>query len=226
MREYLQTCTETGVTAIPALGFQMIGDEPTHAHQRLCDTYVLGAAWSQMMKMSIFDPDEILEINFVEGRHRAAPVGNIVLPSRDEVLLLHYKYLGLNRTFRRQQQLGAGLGPGDIERKWGFEYFWSEAELGREWKSVAADAVDVHQMTTENYPIQPWWSLWPRGPKLDGKGERQPALRRPGELGGSVSFDPFSRAAFEAAVAAHRTAVAAEVAVIDAAIGSEARRSA
>lgn len=225
MREYLQSCTGTGVTAIPALGFQMIGDEPTQIHERLCDSYVLGAPWPQMTKLSIFNPDQIEEINFVEGRHRAGPVGNIVLPSRDKVVLLHYKYLGLDRTFRRQQQLRAGLGPRDVTRKWGIEYFWSQAELGRDWKSVATDAVDVRHVRAKTYPIQPWWTHWPRAPKPYRKGEQQPALPRSGELSGPVSPDPLSRAAFEAAVADHRCAVSAEMVIVDAAIEAEARRS-
>jgi hypothetical protein len=221
MREYLQRCTETGVTAIPALGFQMIGDEPTQIDEQLCRSHVLGAPWSEMMKLSIFDPDQIREINFLEGRHRAEPVGNVVVPSRDEVLLLHYKYLGIERTFRRQQQLRLGLGSKDIARNWGIEYFSSQAELGKDWKSAATSAVNVHQMTADAYPIEPWWSRWPRASEAHHRAERQAALVPFRSVSDPAWPDPLSRVAFEAAVAAHRSAIASELAVIDTALGVE-----
>ena len=48
----------------------------------------------QMCKCSLFDPNRVKEINFNFGRHRVDPIGTIVAPHVDELLNLHYKYLG------------------------------------------------------------------------------------------------------------------------------------
>lgn len=85
MRQYLQRCTAAGVTLIPALGFQMISEDTPPGAQPLCETCTSGVPWAQMMKPSIFNPSEIDEVNFVIGRHSAAPVGNVCVPRQDEV---------------------------------------------------------------------------------------------------------------------------------------------
>src|SRR5205085_12066873 len=107
-------------------------------------------------------PNEIIEIDFVEGRHRAQPTGNVLTPPRDEVLLLHYKYLGFARTHARQRQLRAGLGPRDLKRDWGAEYAWSEDELRKDWHSVAAQAVNIREVTADDYPTERRWRGWTR----------------------------------------------------------------
>jgi len=219
MREYLRGCSQAGVTAIPALGFQMVGEEPAWMGQRLCDGCVFGAPWGQMMKLSIFDPNQVAEINFAEGRHRAQPVGNVSTPIRDEVLLLHYKYLGIQRTYRRQQQLRSGLGLRDIARKWGHEYCWSPAELESDWRLFAAEAVDVHQIIADAYPIERWWGHGTRAPRV-GASDNSPPSRESNSTDRVQVINPLSRAAFDAASAAHRSAIASALAVIDAALAS------
>lgn len=100
-RAYLSSCKAAGVTAIPALGFQMISDREPMSGQSLARDYRMGTAWEPMMKLSVFNPDAISEINFDPGRHRANPTGQVRFPDADELLLLHYKYMGFERTHRR-----------------------------------------------------------------------------------------------------------------------------
>lgn len=156
---YLSRCAADGVTAVPALGFQMLSETVPGPGEHLATAYPYGAPWAQMMKLSVFNPAAIAEINFTPGRHRASPLGSVRLPGRDEMLLLHYKYLGFERTRNRHLQLRQGLGRVDAERGWGHKYSWSADELRADWDRVVRSAVDVRTFGSggEHHPTPPWW---------------------------------------------------------------------
>lgn len=160
MANYLQRCMALGVTMIPALGFQMVSDSMPQSDAVLADDCPFGAPWSQMMKLSMFDPNQITEINFALGRHRAQPIGRLSVPAVDEVLLLHYKYLNLSRTFARHLALDAKLGAKDHASGWGHKYSWSCETLAVDWQAFEQDCVDTREYrpaTGKQYPIAPWW---------------------------------------------------------------------
>src|SRR6267378_5894592 len=87
--EYLADCAELGVTVIPALGYQMLTNDVPESGEWLCETRTLGAPFADMNKLSIFNPDAIVETGFAVGRHHAQPRGDLRLPARDELMLLH-----------------------------------------------------------------------------------------------------------------------------------------
>ena len=162
-RDYLRRCTDTAVTLVPALGFQMISDRVPDPGATLACSCTRGAPWAQMMKASIFDPDAISEINYLEGRHIARPNGRVQLPEVDEVLLLHYKYIGFERTCRRHLELRERLGATDVERGWGHKYSWEEEKLWNDWNDVLKNSVltmgDMQNLLRE-YPIPRWWNKY------------------------------------------------------------------
>jgi hypothetical protein len=111
-----------------------------------------------MCKASLFDPVAIEEINYGIGRHVAAPTGNVRLPPQDELLLLHYKYLGFEHTLARLRQLRSGLGTKDIVNGWGLKYSWSEVQLRDNWNAIAENAVEVlDQACSPDWDYAPWW---------------------------------------------------------------------
>jgi hypothetical protein len=69
-------------------------------------------------KTSIFDPNEIREINYGVGRHTCTPQGCVVWAA-EPVRLLHYKYLGLDYLRRRTAELAARRRAGDISQNFG-----------------------------------------------------------------------------------------------------------
>jgi glycosyltransferase involved in cell wall biosynthesis len=149
-----------GTTFVPALGYQMISEDFPSPSEMLCGTRTLGAPWKQMCKVSLFDPTAIEEINYGPGRHVATPAGNVRLPPRDELLLLHYKYLDFARTLARHQQLRAGLRTKDVANGWGHKYSWSEMQLKDDWRAFAKKAVDVREharFPDTYYPFEGWW---------------------------------------------------------------------
>jgi hypothetical protein len=158
MPGYLARCGAAGVTAIPALGFQMVSETFPAADETLAETRRLGAPYDMMNKLSIFDPDALAETRYISGRHRAAPTGRVVYPAADEVLNLHYKYLDRDRVAERHRLLDTGLRPLDRAEKVGLQYQWSRAELDADWEAFAARAGDYRTA-----PIGPathpdrWW---------------------------------------------------------------------
>jgi hypothetical protein len=162
-RGYLESCAGAGVTLIPALGFQMISEREPDRGERLATAYRMGMPWHMMMKASIFNPNEIAEVDFELGRHGANPSGRVELPETDEMVLLHYKYLDFGRTLRHQRMLLGGLGEKDVEMRWGENYTWSDEEFRADWDQVAANAVDYLQAMEDpdwRYPIEPWWEKY------------------------------------------------------------------
>src|SRR6201999_853983 len=111
--------------------------------QDLCNEYTIGAPCSRMMKPSIFNPNAIREINFSRGWHKAKPRGRVKLPKSDEMLLFHYKYLGLQQTYDRHQMLRSGLGQQDLRHGWGQQYSWSLDELRSDWGRREKGAIDT-----------------------------------------------------------------------------------
>jgi hypothetical protein len=149
-----------GTTVVPALGYQMISQDFPSPDEMLCATRTLGAPFQQMCKTSLFDPTAIEEINYGPGRHVADPVGNVRLPPHDELLLLHYKYLGFARTLARYRHLRSGLRPKDFANGWGHKYSWSEAQLRDDWRAFAEKTADIreHARFPEMlYPFKGWW---------------------------------------------------------------------
>jgi hypothetical protein len=147
-----------GITIVPALGYQMISEEFLRPGDLPCETFTYGAPWDTYSKLTLFDPSAISEIDYCVGRHRANPKGQVIAPLRDELLLLHYKFLGFERTRARHQQLRNGLRSKDFENGWGYQYSWSEEEFRRVWREFAGNAIDVRaDAATADYPGPRWW---------------------------------------------------------------------
>jgi glycosyltransferase involved in cell wall biosynthesis len=159
---YLGACSAEGVTAIPALGFQMISRQFPNPDERLCTTLTFGYPRSGMSKLSIFNPDAIEEINYDVGRHRAAPTGRVFTTRRDEVLNRHHKYIDVDYVRGRHRALGARLSREEIEKGLGVHWFHDDEALLRGWVKGEKDAVnladpslnldEVHRDTVR------WWS--------------------------------------------------------------------
>lgn len=155
----LAECRRHGVTAIPALGFQMVADRFPDTPSRLADVLRRGAPHPPMNKLSLFDPDAIEETRFIGGRHRAAPTGRVVYPAADTLANLHYRYLGLDYLESRHALLRTGLGSGDAAAGLGAEYHRDAAALRQDWQGFAARAVDYADPALDTARTHPrrWW---------------------------------------------------------------------
>ena len=172
-----------GITIVPALGYQMMSREFPHPDALLSEAHPYGAPWDIYSKLTLFDPSAITEIDYAVGRHHASPTGRVIAPFCDELLLLHYKFLGLERTYARHQQQRSGLRAKDLENSWGYQYTWSEDEFRHAWHEFARNVIDVRSdAAVANYPIPRWWDPFrsvatqPRAqtPNIDHQIKREP----------------------------------------------------
>ena len=151
MYGYLAQCRAQGVTIIPALGYQMLSEHFPEHKTLLCQSLTRGACDLVYSKLGIFSPNEIDAVNYTQGRHSAAPKGRVVLPARDELLLLHYHYLGFERVRKRNAQFVTRQRKTDIAMGWGSEYSLSSKQLREVWNLIASRLVDISQPD-----LRPW----------------------------------------------------------------------
>jgi len=163
---YLAQCRAQGVTIIPALGYQMLSEQFPEHKTLLCHSLTRGACDAAYSKLNIFSPNEIDAVNYSPGRHTAAPTGRVVLPARDELLLLHYRYLDFERLRKRHTQVfTTRQRKTDIAMGFGFHYSWSSEHLREVWNLIASRLVDISQPD-----LRPWEThegpRWWRSPDL------------------------------------------------------------
>ena len=159
---YLCDCQATGVTVIPALGFQMFTETFPDASERLCETRTAGVPDEYDCKLTLFSPTAIQEINYEAGGHVAAPVGRVRAPCCDRLVLRHYQLLGIDYTLARYAELRSGLGPIDRARQWGAHYEQSRGELEQRWAAYRSTGIDTSAEPWVGYKTPEWWSRLPR----------------------------------------------------------------
>jgi len=147
-----------GVSIIPALGYQMISEEFPPSDALLCESSTWGAPWKAYSKLTFFDPAAITEINYGIGRHGAYPTGRVRPPTHNELLLLHYKFLGFEQTLARHRRQRLGLRSKDLDNGWGSQYSWSEEVLRRAWDGCTRNMIDIRTAAAvANYPLLGLW---------------------------------------------------------------------
>jgi glycosyltransferase involved in cell wall biosynthesis len=154
---YLQAAGDHGITAVPALAFQMIADEFPFAGEHLATTRRRGAALDHYNKLSVFNPNAVTETRYAVGRHAAVPEGDIRYPRHDRLLLFHYKFLGMDYLLSRYALLSRGLGTLDKSNKWGAQYDLPRGELEAEFARLRDAAFDVTGRTSRTLIRQKWW---------------------------------------------------------------------
>ncbi|MGJ8677470.1 MAG: glycosyltransferase family 2 protein [Akkermansiaceae bacterium] len=163
LSSYLLESSKNDITAIPALGYQMISNERPTSNEQIFDVIKRGCPWDRMNKLSIFNPNKIVSTNQQNGRHFAKPEGDVKYPNRDELLNLHFKYLNFDETFKRHQELNEKLGSVDKENNWGVKYNWEKEKFENSWnrfmrKSSKNIFSRLYKFTNKHSNIKKrWW---------------------------------------------------------------------
>ncbi|MGH6891131.1 MAG: glycosyltransferase family 2 protein [Dongiaceae bacterium] len=121
--EYFKRCSQRGITAIVATGYEMVAAAFPDAGETLSASITRGVRAGHMDKLCAFRPDAVTHLNYGAGRHKAAPEGRVVYPRNRRLNLLHYKFLGGPYVVDRYAELGARVSDADRERLWGRHYF-------------------------------------------------------------------------------------------------------
>lgn len=154
---YLASCRQRGVTCIPALGYQMVTSAFPSPGEHLATSRTSGMPDVLMSKLRVFDPDAIEEVDFAVGGHSAAPRGRLRFPWRDELLLLHYKYLGLDFVRARSARLLEELDDHDRIRSWG-DYMPDLVDANwAEYSGGLVDLSDRRYVPWLDHEADRWW---------------------------------------------------------------------
>ena len=155
---YLAGCRAAGITALPALGFNMLSDTFPAPGERLAETRCIGAPHWEMNKLSLFDPEALTATNYWAGRHIARPQGRVVYAPTDAVLNLHYKYMGRDHVAARHRMLWGGLGDYDRSVGLGAHYAWPREKLDARWEALRAMAMDYRDPSVGiSTHAERWW---------------------------------------------------------------------
>lgn len=157
---YLRRCRKRGVTCIPALGYEMVSDRFPVPEQALLTTVRRGLPHHMMSKLRLFDPNAVDETNFGPGGHTAEPAGRVVYPKRDELLLLHYKWLGVDYLARRNAMMETTRRARDVANNWAHHYRTPPADLAANLREMLGRSVDViarGEGAWRNHKEGRWW---------------------------------------------------------------------
>ncbi|MCL2459539.1 MAG: glycosyltransferase family 2 protein [Desulfobulbus sp.] len=143
MADYLAEQRKEGATLIPAMGFNMVSNVFPTNDAMLVHAITRGCPAANFNKLSIFNPDALKETNFKPGRHKAQPQGRLWLPARDELLLWHFKNIGLERTVARETAQGLRLGNVDKAESFGSQYLWDAQGKQEFWETLDKESMEL-----------------------------------------------------------------------------------
>ena len=138
----------------------MVSTDFPQSGEQLSRSRTRGAPFTRWNKLNLFNPGAIEETNYDVGRHTADPTGTVVYPDVDELLILHYKYMGFDHIRSRHAVLAPRLGVGDRKNSWGLQFDFSDARLLaqiEEWKEKAVDISDPNLRPHSSHPPPRWW---------------------------------------------------------------------
>ena len=142
------------------------------------------AAWHEASsmgspsKLSLFRPDALTGTRFAVGRHSAPPRGLLVLHAPDELLLLHYKYLGLGLHLRAARTARHRPGRDGPAKRLGGQYLTGESGAEAELRRFRSAAVDISAQTHlpwRDHRGERWWGALPRLDQPSGTSSTMPS---------------------------------------------------
>jgi glycosyltransferase involved in cell wall biosynthesis len=145
LTDYLSEQKQGGVTLVPTLGFQMVSDEFPGRNEHLATTRTQGCPALIYSKPSVFDPNAFDTISFAVGSHRIkpAPISHVSIPARDELMLLHYKFLGVDYVTERYFQLLSRRGSIDRRNGWDVHFTLMPDQFRRQLDGYKTRLVDI-----------------------------------------------------------------------------------
>ena len=157
LRRYLRWAAWLNITAVPALAFEIVTDRFPARHANLAREHHFGAPLDLYNKLSLFNPNALEETRYSVGRHIAAPQGRLRYPTKDRLLLFHYKFLGMDYLSRRYSLLGTQLGSIDRQHKFGCQYDFDRAKLQAEFSRLKREGVDAMSAEARQLSRRRWW---------------------------------------------------------------------
>lgn len=146
LRDYLQRRTDDGVTAIKAIGYEMLSNRAPSEFdtgRALSEQLTQGCRSPGLDRLVAISPSAVTATNFAPGQHHAWPEGHVVWPASSELLLLRFQMLSPEYYVEVCRQRAAALLAEDRAQGWAAHLGWSEGALREHQGSLLARAKTV-----------------------------------------------------------------------------------
>lgn len=132
--DFLSKCLEGRYSFFTLKGYNMYASTfPQYNSQKLLVDIIQNGIFDKLFcKSIIFDPHKIIEINYSPGSHVCYPWGIVKTKVEDELLLLHYKNLGIDYVLGRYAMYRNRLSQINIEKDYGVEYLQEDEKTANE----------------------------------------------------------------------------------------------
>lgn len=127
----LDELKKDGVTIIRPHGFDMYAE--SYPEKSLLEIKDGIKDNRHLGKCIIFNPDKIEEINYKIGCHKCYPTGELKFYKRDDIKLLHYKFLNLEFLIERFEILRNRLSNYNVENNFGKHYLTEKESIRRKY---------------------------------------------------------------------------------------------
>lgn len=124
IKNLIQKLYREKYTLIKPYGYDMYAESyPQYSDKEcICDIVRQGKRYELFDKCILFDPHNIIEINYSAGCHTCRPTGIIKKYHNECVKLLHYKWLSPQYVIDRHHMYQQRLSKENIEKGWGMHY--------------------------------------------------------------------------------------------------------
>lgn len=128
--EFISKSLKNKISFFKPLGYNMYSDFfPEYKEGiNIVKLITKGVFDRKYCKSIIFDPHQIVDINYAEGAHLCAPWGIIKSTVDTKLKLLHYKNIGLKYILSKKEMYKARLSETNIENKFGVENLVDESD--------------------------------------------------------------------------------------------------
>lgn len=147
----LDELKDKGISIIKPQGFNMMAESFPQKSLLEITTGIKDS--KHMSKCIIFNPNMIEEINFRTGCHKCFPTGQVKYYRKDDVKLLHYKYLDLDFLIERFDILRKRLSKYNLENNFGKHYLAEKESIRKTYFTNLANSTDIFML-----PPQSIWS--------------------------------------------------------------------
>lgn len=90
LREYLRACTNAGITAVRAIGYELLVPSNDDGVRPWHEQATLGLRNPQLDRLCVLNPNALTETRFAEDLLHSWPEGHVVWPESSELLILHF----------------------------------------------------------------------------------------------------------------------------------------
>lgn len=143
MDRLLEEAKANGTTILKPEGFQMVSRHFPSTSNQIYDAINTGRRETIFDKTVLFDPNNIDEIGFEIGSHISNPSGNVHLETPENLKLLHYSFIDLERVRNRFLRSRKRLSLRNRIRPWSTHYKWNNTELSTYFEKLIDESGPV-----------------------------------------------------------------------------------